>query len=235
MLRVLDLETTGVDPSKDHIIEIASVDLTRDGGICNPRQHYVALPEGVTIPPEVSAVNHILMEDLEGAISLSSALSIFEGADFIVAHNAEFEASFLPADRFPRFLCTYKAALRVWPEEKKHNLQALRYSRGHVRPFGKARSEIHPHRALSDVIVTAAIMHDLLRTGVRFSDLEAWTMEPALHRICPIGKYRGQTFAEIARTDRAYLEWIIGAPSMRPDVRYSAEHALAETRKGAAA
>ena len=34
-IRCIDIETTGIDPAKDAIVEIASVDLLRDGGITN--------------------------------------------------------------------------------------------------------------------------------------------------------------------------------------------------------
>ena len=35
MIRVIDIETTGIDPATDAIIEIASVDMVRGGGITN--------------------------------------------------------------------------------------------------------------------------------------------------------------------------------------------------------
>ena len=35
MIRVIDIETTGIDPAADAIIEIASVDMVRGGGITN--------------------------------------------------------------------------------------------------------------------------------------------------------------------------------------------------------
>ena len=42
VVRVIDIETTGIDPASDAIIEIASVDLVRGGGIVNARSTYVA-------------------------------------------------------------------------------------------------------------------------------------------------------------------------------------------------
>src|SRR5262245_29842313 len=40
--RVIDIETTGIDKATDAIIEIASVDLVRGGGVANARSTYVA-------------------------------------------------------------------------------------------------------------------------------------------------------------------------------------------------
>lgn len=234
-LRVIDVETTGRDPVKDHIIEIASVDLTREGDITRPREMFCALPEGATIPPEVSAVHHIVADDLVDAKPLHHVLAHFEGADVYIAHNSEFEQAFLPAEQFPKFICTYKAALRFWPDAPGHSLSVLRYWRGHVRPFNKPRAEISPHRALSDVIVTAAIFHDLVRSGCPFKDMEAWSLEPALHKWCRWGKYKGKTFREIAQIDPRYLEWVIEKSEMGPDARFSAQHALDTHRQGVAA
>ena len=35
MIRIIDIETNGIDPATDAIIEIASVDMVRGGGITN--------------------------------------------------------------------------------------------------------------------------------------------------------------------------------------------------------
>jgi len=35
MVRVIDIETTGIDPAKDAIVEVASVDLTHEKAITN--------------------------------------------------------------------------------------------------------------------------------------------------------------------------------------------------------
>jgi DNA polymerase III epsilon subunit-like protein len=43
-VRVIDIETTGTDPTVDAIIEIASVDLLKDGTIANQRTALVRPP-----------------------------------------------------------------------------------------------------------------------------------------------------------------------------------------------
>ena len=58
LIRVIDIETTGTDPASDAIIEIASVDMVRGGGITNPIDTLVR--PGKPIPPGASAVHHIV-------------------------------------------------------------------------------------------------------------------------------------------------------------------------------
>ena len=65
VVRVIDIETTGMDPSKDAIIEIASIDLVNGGGVANARSTNVA--PGRPVPPLASAVHHITDEDLRDA------------------------------------------------------------------------------------------------------------------------------------------------------------------------
>ena len=65
MIRVLDIETTGLDPAKDAICEIASVDMVKGGGVTNRMSTFVN--PGRPIPPSASAIHHILDEDVKGA------------------------------------------------------------------------------------------------------------------------------------------------------------------------
>jgi DNA polymerase III epsilon subunit-like protein len=55
-VRCIDIETTGIDPAKDAVVEIASVDLLREGGITN--QQGTLVRPSVPVPPEASAVHH---------------------------------------------------------------------------------------------------------------------------------------------------------------------------------
>jgi DNA polymerase III epsilon subunit-like protein len=65
LIRVIDIEPTGIDPASDAIIEIASVDMVRGGGITNAMGTLVR--PGKTIPPGASAIHHFIDEDLKDA------------------------------------------------------------------------------------------------------------------------------------------------------------------------
>ena len=229
MIRVIDIETTGLDAETSAIVEIASVDMVKGGGITNAMQTFVA--PGQAIPPTASAVHHIMDEDVQGAPSLAEAIERFRGADAYVAHNAVFERSFLEASgiAYVPWLCTFKCALRVWPEFESHNNQFLRYQLGLSAPFGIARDKISPHRAASDVIVTAAIFEKLV-AAAKWSDLIAWSAAPALYTRLHFGKHRGERYDAV---DPSYLSWIVEKSDMDDGVKFSASHWLGQGRAAA--
>ena len=144
-VRVIDIETTGTDPTVDAVIEIASVDLLKDGTIANQRTALVRPP--LRVPPEASAVHHLIDEDLAFAPELGEVLDQFRGADAYVAHNADFERSFLErllGDAL--WACTYKCALRIWPDLLSHSNQALRYRFGRPPHPEPAPGAVRRHR-----------------------------------------------------------------------------------------
>jgi exodeoxyribonuclease X len=238
-VRIIDLETTGTDPETDAIIEIASVDLTHDLTLANPMRTFV--DPGRLIPPHVSGVHHIVDEDVAGAPDLAAAVEPFRGADVYAAHNADFERAFMAANGIdlgptqhgepPAWICTWKCALRLWGDWPAHNNQALRYQLGLVRPFGYDREAIHPHRADSDVIVTAAILAEMSKLAP-WGDLVRWSAKPALHTRLAFGKHRGERYDAVPAD---YLDWLAdGRHDLPQDVRASARYWL-EQRTGAAA
>jgi exodeoxyribonuclease X len=146
-IRCIDIETTGIDPEKDAVVEIASVDLLREGGITNCQEMLVR--PGFAVPPESSAVHHLIDADVVNAPPLDQVIDRFKGAEAYVAHNCEFERSFLGVYLGEAtWICTYKCALRVWPDFISHSNQALRYTLGLVNPHGIDRQTLNPHRAL---------------------------------------------------------------------------------------
>jgi exodeoxyribonuclease X len=230
VIRVIDIETTGIDPNADAIIEIASVDMVRGGGITNAMATLVRPHK--PIPPGASAVHHIVDEDVKYAPLLADIAGRFAGADVYVAHNCEFEQSFFAAQGivFGPWICTYKCALRVWPELDGHSNQELRYALGRATPFpGFDRGAISPHRAAFDVIVTAAIFEELIKSA-RWSELRQWSAEPALHTRFHFGKYRGRRYADIAASDADYLQWIVEKSELEAGIKHSAQYWLHQAK-----
>jgi exodeoxyribonuclease X len=226
MIRIIDIETTGIDPATDAIIEIASVDMVRGGGITNAIDTLVRPTKA--IPPSASAIHHIIDEDVQNAPQLGDVIERFRGADYYVAHNCEFEQSFFAAQgiQLVPWICTYKCALRVWPELDGHSNQELRYALGRATPFpGFERSTISPHRAAFDVVVTAAIFEELIKHA-KWSDLVQWSGEPALHTRFHFGKYRGQRYDAIVSSDADYLRWIIDKSELEEGIKHSARYWL---------
>ena len=90
-----DLETTGIQPQNDYIVEIGAVKFI-DGA---PQRSFGTLINpGIPIPPEASAVNCITNEMLRGKPSIEEVMEPF--ADFcsdlpLVAHNAPFDYKFV--------------------------------------------------------------------------------------------------------------------------------------------
>lgn len=224
-IRLIDLETTGTDSAVDKICEIAALDLVRDSmGIVMPgkaRQHLCN--PGIPMPPQASAVHHLIDADLAHQPPLSAVIDEYRGADAYVAHNAPFEKGFLePLLGTVTWICTYRVALRLWPDAPGHSNQTLRYWLGIVDPFGLDRTLIDPHRALSDCYVTGAIFVDMIRKA-RWGDMVRWSAEPALHTKLTFGKHRGERYDAVPAD---YLDWIISQPEMDEDKKFSASHWL---------
>jgi exodeoxyribonuclease X len=224
MIRVIDIETTGIDPARDAIIEIASVDLVRGGGITNAIDTLVH--PAIPIPPGASAIHHIIDEDVQNAPRLADVIERFRGADYYIAHNCQFEHSFFAAHgiQLGPWICTYKCALRVWPDLEGHSNQEVRYALGRATSFpGFDRSTISPQRAAFDVVVTAAIFEELIKHA---SWSVQWSSEPPLHTRFHFGKYRGQRYDAIAASDADYLHWIVEKSELEEGVKHSARYWL---------
>jgi len=225
-VRIIDVETTGIDPATDRVCQIASVDLARiDGtelfGMNHPQKDLVN--PGRTIPPQASAIHHIIDEDVAGKNPLEDIISQYEGASCYVAHNAEFDRSFLPSLQEEKWICTLKCALRIWPDQVSHSNQALRYYLGHIEPFNLKREDINAHDALSDVYITAALFTSIIGLEPSFKTLMRWSSEPALYTTINFGKHYGQKYDDVPLD---YLEWMVGASDMDEGKRFSAKVAI---------
>lgn len=164
----VDFETTGKDAATALPIE-AALACPDDGAF--GFETFVALPKGEAIPPESSAIHHIIDEDLASAPDWDSVVaSLWDVASLggelephevtMVAHNAEYEQTILAKTVFMecQWVCTFKCALVIWPDAPGHSNEVLRYWLG----MGTGRrSKQASHSALHDCKVTAGIFNQL--------------------------------------------------------------------------
>jgi ATP-dependent DNA helicase DinG len=147
----LDLETTGLDPQRDAIIEIGAVKF--DGNRIENEFNLLINP-GRHIPEFISGLTGISDDMVRSAPHIREALP--ELADFIrdfpiLGHNIKFDLSFL--HKFKLFelndiIDTYELAAVLMPAASRYNLGALGQQLGIPLPA--------THRALDDARVTAA-------------------------------------------------------------------------------
>lgn len=236
MIRIFDLETTGFTPDNHAPCEIGFADLValrRDlaGEPCDWRveepQSYLCHP-GRPIPAESSAIHHIVDADVEGCAPWREMLPHSippKGAETVAfaAHNAKFERQWIgePLTGAAPWICTYKCALRLWPDAPGHSNQTLRYWLQIDAPRAIADNA---HRAGPDALVTAHILRRMLETpGVTLNRLIEWSDLPALLVKRHINPWRGKRWSEIDDAD--FLYWILRR-DFSDDVLYTARQRL---------
>lgn len=221
-LRCIDLETSGLEAT-DHVVEIAAWDVEH-GKVTFVTQRLVKPP--VPIPPEASAIHHIVDEDVVRAKPWAEVYPEFidDTVDAYCCHNSRFDAMWLtPAVLNSKpMIDTYRAAVRLWPEFEKHTNQYLRYK---LKPEGLNRTIAGlSHRSEADSYVTAHILNAILQQPkVTLEGLILCSSRPALLPKVQFGKFYGKKWSEV---DDGYLKWIVKQQDMDEDTMFTATHWL---------
>ncbi len=170
-LVLFDTETTGLQYSRDEIIEFAAVVVERRDGIPTVIQEYdelIALSPGGFVPPKIEELTGISNQDLRerGLPKTRVARDIMEmiqGNTLLLAYNAHFDLSFL-----------YYFLLRdgdpmVLKGKDKLDLLTV-YKDRHPYPhklcsaievYGLSGQVVNSHRAVDDVLATVAVMEEM--------------------------------------------------------------------------
>jgi DNA polymerase-3 subunit epsilon/ATP-dependent DNA helicase DinG len=169
-LVVVDLETTGLNPDHDRIIEIGAVKIV-DGQLADEWQ--TLINPGIEIPQRTTEITGIRTEDVIDAQRLAYILPEFQTflRDHpVIGHNITFDVSFLQRSGLPMrmpSIDTYALASTLIPNAPGYSLSAL----AHLLnvPTGDA------HRALDDAIMTAHVFLALQQMAreLPFGTLEA--------------------------------------------------------------
>jgi len=123
---VVDVETTGFNPREDRVVEMACVVL--EGREIVRTWSTLVNPER-SIPDYATRVHGITDEHVARAPSFEIAQRMLWRLCFgatVVAHNANFDLSFLPAIAHLPSLCTLRLARHCFPDAPNHKNQTLR-------------------------------------------------------------------------------------------------------------
>ena len=196
---VLDIETTGLSPKQDSIIEIAVIRSEREAGVARERVlNELVRPSG-NIPKRIRELTGIKNETVADADTIDQVLSrvaAFVGDSPIVAHNAHFDRRFLEHNARlmgmtfsgNEWVCTMRMAQRV-PVGGPYKLGALA-ERLNVPDQGS-------HRALDDCRATIGVyraVRRLLGGSVSLAPLAAPDDDPAPVEVAHDADLSGQVF-----------------------------------------
>lgn len=179
----IDLETTGLDPSEDRIIEVAVL-FYREGattfngysGLANPG---VAIPERIT---ELTGITTAMVSENDSTGNVVAKFLDRIGDRPIVAYNAEFDMAFLrrEAGRIGRSVTNKSHCLMEYTKERHPNLRRYRLqdvcAAFDVDAPTSLESGLSPHRAMFDA-ERAVRLYIALRNGRM--PKEAISEEPA--------------------------------------------------------
>jgi len=210
----LDTETTGNEPSKDFLVQLA---YKTDDETFNE----LYLPP-ITIPPEASAVHHITNKMVANKKAFKESdeygkiKKLLESPNSImVAHNNKFDYEIIKNEGITpaNTICTLRVARALDKNNviPQYRLQFLRY-------YLDIDIKAEAHDALGDVLVLEKLYERLLKKIMEEDKLsEEKAIEkmidissrPSIMNMFNFGKYNGKTVADVARVDPGYLEWML--------------------------
>ena len=200
-----DCETTGLDPEKDQIIEIAAVKF-------NFKQTFESMEHLIDpqcpIPPSTIKIHHITDEMVKGSPSIAEVLPQylqFLHGHILIGHTIYFDIAIvknaakqakIPSNLSSQpYIDTLRLA-RLYGESPINSLEMLR-SHFNIKPTGA-------HRAMNDVKANIEIFKHLSKKFRTTEDLFKRLEKPIQLKLMPLGKYKGRAFNEIPLQ---YLKW----------------------------
>jgi DNA polymerase-3 subunit epsilon len=225
---VFDCETTGIDFTKDQVIELC----VQHGLDDSATSRVWRMKPGVAINPAAQAVHGISMADLEGCASFGEyadeIVQVFANAEVIIGYNLSFDIDMLQAELLrigkPMLELTGKKivdAFRLWQQcEPRSLLHAHRRFVGD--DFAAA------HSASADVAATGRVLVGMFKhfnlEGQEWGQIatvcdpqRASWVGPSRHLrwegeviVLGFGKHMGMALHELASgPDRSFLRWVI--------------------------
>lgn len=215
----LDTEATGNEVDKDRLSQVS---YKTSQGL---KTAYFKPPLPMSV--KAMSVTHITNKQLEDKEPFQGSetereLRALLGEGILVAHNAKFDVAMLQAEGLlvPRFICTLRVARHLDKDNKipEYNLQYLRY-------YLDLEIEARAHDAEGDVLVLEALFQRLFDKMKESEPDEEKVLEemmqissrPSLFTLFNFGKHKGKLLADVVKTDRNYLEWLLNQKTLNSE------------------
>ena len=222
-----DLETTGVDPAKDRIVEISMVKVMPDGSevvrtrLINPQMH---------IPETATAIHGITDDDVREAPSFAqiakSLYKFIEGCDFGGFNSNRFDIPVL-AEEFLRagvdidmmkrkFIDvqviyhklehrTLSAAYKFYCQKNLEDAHTAEADTRATYEVLKAQLDRYPEELQNDMAFLAE--YSSFNKNVDFAGRIVYDEKGV--EVFNFGKYKGMSVSEVLQKDPGYYSWIL--------------------------
>ena len=168
-LVLFDTETTGLDFSRDEIIEFSAVVLDKTG-VIREYDELITLSPGGFVPPKIQQLTGITDMDLrERGLPKTRVCrdiaELFQGNVLLLAYNAHFDLSFL------YYMLLRHGDPQILKGKDKLDLLTVyrdRHSYPHklcsaIERYGLSGKVVNSHRAIDDVLATVAVMEEMVK------------------------------------------------------------------------
>lgn len=201
----IDCESTGLDPKKDQIVEIACATFTFQGVI---DQCESLINPGCVIPQEVIAVHHITDDMVANQPKIDTVLpQILKiiGKHPIIGHGIQFDIDLIvnhakrcgiACDIDKNESVDTLRLARLYGESPTNSLEQLR------KHF--AIEEEGAHRAMNDVLVNIQVFKKLTFGFDSLKEIKQRLSKPIQLKNMPLGKHKGRAMKELPLP---YLLW----------------------------
>lgn len=227
-LVIFDLETTGINITHDHIIEIGYIKVEPNG---NEESKSIRINPGIHIPEESTAVHGIKDEDVKDCPTFkeiaSDLANSFQGCDFAGFNSNHFDVPMLAEEflragvNFDFSKCKFIDVQNIFHKKEQRTLVA-------AYKFYVKDEDFNAHAALDDTRATYEVLqaqldrYNDLENNVDFlSDYSSNTRNVDLagriiyndkkEMVFNFGKYKNCPVTEVLDKDSGYYGWIMSS------------------------
>jgi hypothetical protein len=197
----IDTETTGFDPVRDSVVEVAAVMFNEQGQVLDTYERRFC-PRGGSMPPGAERVHGISYDEVKDLAPYDEYTSAdvrdFCAGHELIGHNIKFDLGFLKFSKkaIPRIWDTLALARKKWPRGRNKLETACRRA-GIMPPEGSY------HGALADSIQTLKLFL-YLEFDAKIEQLEADVTPPPI-RVYTVANKPGPTI-KLKAGDKPFMD-----------------------------